>query len=140
MGANSPNCCPGGDYDEVFTTRSATGRAARFRRRGLKGSARNVVDTLTDLGDEEMSLLEVGGGVGEIQLALLEKGAASSAINIDLSPNWEGEAADLLAERGLTDRVTRLTGDFVEEAATLPHADAVFCIGSSVAIRIGRGC
>ena len=72
-----------------------------------------------------MSLLEVGGGVGEIQVALLEKDAASSAINVDLSSNWEGEAADLLAERGLTERVTRLTGDFVERAPSLPHADAV---------------
>ena len=72
-----------------------------------------------------MSLLEVGGGVGEIQVALLEEGAASSAINVDLSSNWEGEAADLLAERGLTERVTRLTGDFVEVAPSLPHADAV---------------
>ena len=72
-----------------------------------------------------MTLLEVGGGVGEIQVALLESGMATSAINIDLSPNWETSAETLLAERGLTDRVTRLNGDFVHEAASLPTAHAL---------------
>lgn len=72
-----------------------------------------------------MSVLEVGGGVGEIHIALLEKRTARSAVNVDLSANWEAEAADLLSERGLTDRVTRITGDFVEEAGSLPNADAV---------------
>ncbi|HUP16124.1 MAG TPA: methyltransferase [Acidimicrobiia bacterium] len=80
---------------------------------------------LTELGPKGMTVLEVGGGVGEIQVALLESGVAASAINIDLSPNWETAAKALLAERGLTDRVTRLTGDFVHEAACLPKADAV---------------
>ena len=72
-----------------------------------------------------MTLLEIGGGAGEIQVALLESGVVASAINIDLSPNWETPAAALLAERGLTDRVTRLNGDFVHVAADLPNADAV---------------
>jgi len=72
-----------------------------------------------------MTLLEVGGGVGEIQVALLESGMAASAINVDLSPNWETAAAALLSERGLADRVKRLNGDFVHEAAGLPTADAV---------------
>jgi magnesium-protoporphyrin O-methyltransferase len=121
----SPNCCPSGDYEEVFTSRNAKGRADRFRRRGLNGSARTIVETLSDLGPDEMSLLEVGGGLGEIQVALLEKGAASSAVNVDLSATWETEAAGLLSERGLTDRVTRITGDFVREAGSLPNADAV---------------
>ena len=72
-----------------------------------------------------MTVLEVGGGVGEIQVALLESGVAASAINVELSPNWEAAAKALLAERSLTDRVTRLNGDFVREAAALPKADAL---------------
>lgn len=72
-----------------------------------------------------MTVLEVGGGVGEIQVALLERGVAARAMNIELSPNWESAARALLTERGLTDRVTRLNGDFVQEAANLPKADAV---------------
>ncbi len=72
-----------------------------------------------------MSLLEVGGGVGDIQIALLENGVVSSAVNVDLSPNWEAAAEKLLAERGLTDKVTRRLGDFVDQAPDLPVADVV---------------
>jgi hypothetical protein len=109
----------------VFTSRAATGLAERFRRRGLRGSARTIVDALTELRPKGMTVLEVGGGVGEIQVALLERGVAASATNIELSPNWETAAQALLSERGLTDQVTRLSGDFVQEAAGLPKADAV---------------
>ena len=72
-----------------------------------------------------MTVLEVGGGLGEIQVALLESGVAATAINIEISTTWEPAARALLAERDLTDRVTRLNGDFVQEAAGLPKADAV---------------
>jgi hypothetical protein len=91
----------------------------------LRGSAATVVDLLTQLGPKGMTVLEVGGGVGEIQVALLESGVAASAVNVELSTNWEAAAKTLLAERGLGDRVTRLNGDFVQEAASLPKADAV---------------
>ena len=72
-----------------------------------------------------MSVLEVGGGIGDIQVALLENGGARFATNVELSPNWEAAAQDLLNERGLTNRVTRRLGDFVDEARDLPMADAV---------------
>ena len=124
-GPEIPTCCNDGDYEEVFTERAATGFANRFRRRGLRGSAETVARLLTELGPKDMTLLEVGGGVGEIQVALLGSGVAASAVNIDLSPNWETAAETLLSERGLTDRVTRLSGDFVHEAVRLPKADAV---------------
>ena len=124
-GAFISDCCQAGDYDEVFTPRAAAKRAARFRRRGLTGSAQIVVATLTRLGPGRMSLLEVGGGVGEIQIALLENGAAGTSINVDLSSNWEAAALDLISERSLRGRVTRITGDFVREASELPKADAV---------------
>ena len=124
-GPEISNCCNGGDYEEVFTSQAATARAKRFRRSGLRGSAATVVELLTEFGPKGMTVLEVGGGVGEIQVALLESGVAASAINIDLSPNWETPAAALLSERGLTGRVTRRNGDFVLEAADLPTADAV---------------
>jgi magnesium-protoporphyrin O-methyltransferase len=119
------SCCSGGDYEEIFTSRAATGVANRFRRRGLRGSAITVVTLLTELGPKGMTVLEVGGGVGEIQVALLESGVAATATNVDLSPNWETAAEALLSERDLTDRLTRLNGDFVQEAANLLKADAV---------------
>lgn len=72
-----------------------------------------------------MSVLEVGGGLGELQVALLESGLASDVINIELATNWEASASELLAERKLSDRARRLQGDFVEVASKLPMVDVV---------------
>ena len=52
-------------------------RAARYRRRGLDRTARRMVDLLTEAGIDGATVLEIGGGVGEIELELLERGAAS---------------------------------------------------------------
>lgn len=72
-----------------------------------------------------MSLMEVGGGAGQIQVALLESGTASAAINVELSKSWEEAARTLLNERGLEGRMKRVVGDFVDQADALPQCDAV---------------
>lgn len=109
----------------MFTARQATGTASRFRREGLQGSALGIVKAISDVVAPGVSVLEVGGGVGDIQVALLEGGVATSAINVELSSNWEDAAAELLAERGLESRVQRITGDFVDIEGSLPNADVV---------------
>ena len=109
----------------MFTSRQARRTAARFRRKGLKGSAMDLVRGIEGAAARGSSVLEVGGGVGQIQVALLQSGVAESAINVELSSSWEGAAAGLLAERRLVDRVQRIQGDFVDRAATLPKADVV---------------
>jgi magnesium-protoporphyrin O-methyltransferase len=65
------------------------------------------------------TVLEVGGGVGAIELDLLAAGA-ERATNVELSGEYEEEAATLLAERGLTERVDRRVADFVDEPVE-PH-------------------
>lgn len=65
------------------------------------------------------TVLEVGGGVGAIELELLSAGA-ERATNVELSGEYEEEAAKLLAERGLADRVDRRVADFVVEPVE-PH-------------------
>ena len=109
----------------MFTSRQARRTAARFRRNGLKGSAGDLVRGIEGAAARGSSVLEVGGGVGQIQVALLESGLAGSATNVELSSSWEGAGTALLAERGLEDRVQRIQGDFVDRAATLPKADVV---------------
>ena len=59
--------------------------AARYRKRGLDKTARRMVDLLAERGVQGSTVLEIGGGVGEIQLELLRRGAAS-ATNLELSP------------------------------------------------------
>jgi magnesium-protoporphyrin O-methyltransferase len=63
-------------------------------------------------------VLEIGGGIGALQLELLEEGAAH-ATNVELSGAYEEAARELFAERD----VERLVGDFVE--LDVPEHDIV---------------
>ena len=119
-----PSCCYGDEYGAIFSDASARRTARRFARKGLSGSARLLADRVTATGIRDASVLEVGGGIGDIHVELLRRGAAT-ATNIELSPGWESAAAEMLAAAGLRDRVDRRIGDVVDAADELGEADVV---------------
>jgi hypothetical protein len=118
------NCCTPSGYRKIFGARTARRDLRKYRRRGLDNAARRIVGFLAGRGVEGDSVLEVGGGVGAIQLELLQAGAAR-ATNVELSPEYEPPAKELLREAGLEERVERRLGDFVQDAAELEPADDV---------------
>src|ERR671926_1294327 len=117
-------CCTPAGYRKVFGERTARRDARKYRRRGLDRAGRHVVGFLTGRGVEGDSVLEVGGGVGAIQLELLKAGA-ERAVDVELSPEYEPVAAELLREARLEGRVERRLGDFVLERETFEPADDV---------------
>jgi len=118
------NCCSPKGYRWVFSERSAQAEARRYRRRGLDATSRRIVDFLRTQGVEGSTVLEVGGGIGGIQIELLKAGAAR-AVSIELTPTYEDAASDLLYEAGLTDRVERRVMDFAQAASQVESADVV---------------
>jgi 16S rRNA G966 N2-methylase RsmD len=117
-------CCDPRGCDRIFGRRFARGRASRYRRRGLDRTARRIVDLLADAGLDGATVLEIGGGVGEIQLELLERGAVS-ATNLELSPAYDADAERLIAEKGLTGRVRRRLLDLAVDPTAVDPADVV---------------
>jgi magnesium-protoporphyrin O-methyltransferase len=109
----------------MFTAREASRTASRFRRKGLRGTASELASAVEKAVRPGGLLLEVGGGAGQIQIALLEEDAAAASLNLELSDNWEAAAVALIEEHGLSDRVERRLGDFVDLATTLPEVEAV---------------
>ena len=108
----------------MFDPRFAQRMAARYRKRGLDKTSRRMVELLSQAGVQDATVLEIGGGVGEIQLELLRRGAAS-ATNLELSPAYDAEAARLLAEAGLADRVHRRLVDIAADPTAVEPADIV---------------
>ena len=98
--------------------------AKRYRKRGLDKTARRMVAYLESRGLNGATVLEVGGGVGEIQIELLERGAAR-AVNLELSSAYDEEAERLLQEHGLAGRVERRLHDIAAEPASVDPADVV---------------
>ena len=119
-----PDCCTPAGYRKLFSERSAEAQAKRYRRRGLDPTTKRVYDVLVARGVEGRTVLEVGGGIGALQIELLKAGAAR-AISVELTPTYEQAAAGLLEEAGLTDRVERRLLDFTEVGDGVPAADLV---------------
>jgi hypothetical protein len=118
------NCCSAKGCDEFFSERVARRDAGRYRRAGIDDSARRVVEFVRGHGIEGSSVLEVGGGVGAIQLELLRAGAAR-AENVELSAAYEPYAAELLQAAGLHGRVERRLLDFAAQGDEVQPADVV---------------
>jgi cyclopropane fatty-acyl-phospholipid synthase-like methyltransferase len=118
------NCCDPRGCDAFFGERFARRVAKRYRARGLDRTARHIVDFLAERGIEGATVLEVGGGVGEIQIELLKRGARR-AVNLELSGAYEREARALLDEAGLGDRVERRMVDIAVAPESVERADAV---------------
>jgi len=108
----------------MFGARFAKRMAAGYRKRGLDETARAIVELVVQAGVQDATVLEIGGGAGEIQLELLKRGAAS-ATNLELSPGYEAEAAALIAEARLTGRVQRRLVDIAADPAAVEQADVV---------------
>ena len=117
-------CSPPRGYTTLFSKRAARWDAKRYRRRGLDETAQEMVQFLRERGVEGGSILEIGGGVGAIQLELLKAGA-EHATNVELSPEYEEAALELVQESGLDGRVERRLGDVVQEPDLAGPADAV---------------
>ena len=118
------SCCDPRGCDRFFGERFARRVAKRYRKRGLDKTARRIVGYLEARGLEGATVLEVGGGVGEIQIELLRRGARRG-VNLELSAAYEGEAQRLLAQAGLAGRVERRLVDIAVAPGEVEPADAV---------------
>ena len=117
-------CCDPAGYDAVFDARFARRRAARYRARGLDRAARALVDLLDQDGVRGATVLEIGGGVGEVQLELLRRGAVA-ATGLELSPAYDDEASALIAEAGVAGQVRRRRVDIAADPAAVEPVDVV---------------
>jgi 2-polyprenyl-3-methyl-5-hydroxy-6-metoxy-1,4-benzoquinol methylase len=117
-------CCPSRDYHRFFNQRFARRLANRYRKRGLDQTARTMVEFLREVGLEGASVLEIGGGVGEIQVELLQAGAAR-AQNLELSPAYEQQARMLAEQAGVQGRLDWRIHDLAEDPGAVAPADLV---------------
>jgi Methyltransferase domain len=108
----------------MFSEKSAQAEVKRYRRKGLDSLSRRIAELLKERGVEGRTMLEVGGGIGAIEIELLRAGA-TRAVNVELTPTYEEAAGELLRETGLADRVERRVMDFVETGEDVEAADYV---------------
>src|SRR5215203_3099453 len=118
------NCCDPRGCDRFFGKHFARRVARRYRKHGLGKTEQAMVEFLESADLAGATVLEVGGGVGELHVELLKRGA-ERAVNLELSPAYDGEARRLLAEARLEGRVERRIHDIAVAPEAVERADVV---------------
>jgi hypothetical protein len=117
-------CCTPAGYRTIFGPKAVERDARRYRRKGLTGSAGWLLQALTSDVVHKRSVLEVGGGIGSLQIELLKAGAAH-ATNVEIIDSYEDTARALITEDGLDGRVERYIADYAQHPDESPAADIV---------------
>jgi 2-polyprenyl-3-methyl-5-hydroxy-6-metoxy-1,4-benzoquinol methylase len=117
-------CCQCQALEHLFDPREAQRELRQYRRRGPSKTTRLLVDAIKAQGIDGLTLLDIGGGIGAIQLGLLQAGA-SHATDVDASSAYLAAAREESEREGFAERATYLHGNFVEIAERVPPADIV---------------
>jgi len=96
----------------------------RYRKEGAAGTTRQLISAISRQKIEGMTLLDIGGGVGGIQHALLSGGVVQ-ATYVDASSAYVKAAREEASQRGMDERINFMQGDFVDLAEEIPSADIV---------------
>jgi magnesium-protoporphyrin O-methyltransferase len=107
-----------------FDTERVTNELNQYRLHGMAKTTRLLVEALRAQGVDNMSLLDIGGGVGAIAHALLQAGARQ-ATDVDASTAYLAAAREEASRRGLEDRMSFQYGDFVALSPALSATDIV---------------
>lgn len=107
-----------------FDNKKAAKELLQYRNNGPLKKTQMLIDALVAEGVSEMTLLDIGGGIGAIQHELLKAGA-SSCINVEASKSYVEVVKGEAENQGHADRIRHLHGNFVDLAGDLPQCDIV---------------
>jgi Methyltransferase domain len=119
------SCGVATDRLDIFDEKAARRALRRYLENGLGGSdAVQIAAWAEEGGLDGISVVEVGGGIGQIQADLLRRGAATGRI-VELVPEYEGPAGELAAAAAVADRSSFEIADLLAEPGTVEPADVV---------------
>lgn len=120
------SCCeaPTPAWAGQFDHKTAIRDLRDYQRHGPAPTTRALIDALRSRGVEQSTLLDIGGGIGAIQLELLKAGART-ATSVDASVAYQQSARSEADRRGVGAQITFRLGDFVDLAPQVPPADIV---------------
>lgn len=117
-------CCARHGQEEFFGEKTAAKDAQKYRRRGPDPMVLSLARRAGTRGVDGASVLEIGGGVGQVALELLKAGAASAEV-VELLPDYEPFVRELAAEASVGDRMSFRTADLVADPAAVAPVDLV---------------
>ncbi|NNE36429.1 MAG: class I SAM-dependent methyltransferase [Rhodothermales bacterium] len=134
------NQCIG--VEEEFDATVAKRQLKRYVRRGPKRTTEWLIRAILDRKLAEPSLLDIGGGVGEIQHEIAESGSGA-VTSVDASSAYLDQSRLEAERRGYRDRATYVFASFTDvhedvSAADVVTLDRVICCFDNVEDLVGR--
>jgi magnesium-protoporphyrin O-methyltransferase len=108
----------------MFTPRQARKSLEKLRKKGIGDLERDMLAAASARGLDGARVLEIGGGIGALQVELLGAGAESGEV-VEVVGSYEPYARELASERGLEGRTSFRVADVVEEPQAVAPADIV---------------
>ncbi len=118
------DCCQCRGIEEQFNRAEAARKLREYRRSGPARSTRLLLDALMREPVAGLTLLDIGGGIGAIQHALLKAGAMH-ATDVEASTAYLAAAREEAARQGHAEQISYQYGNYVDLADTIPAADIV---------------
>jgi len=118
------NCSHCQGLDELFSAEYVAGEVKRYRKHGPEKTTRMLTDALKKQGLQELTLLDIGGGVGAIQYEMLNAGV-KSATDIEASAAYLAAAKAESEKGGYSERISYQQGNFVDLVENIQPADIV---------------
>lgn len=110
--------------ERFFNRRMAERELKAYRERGPDTTTRLLLEALRAEGVAGQTLLDIGGGIGVIQLELLEAGV-TTATDVDASSAYLAVARSEAERDQLAERVAYQHGDFVDLAPNVAPSGIV---------------
>jgi hypothetical protein len=118
-------CCGFGDpADQHFNSEKVEQELRKYRRRGPGVTTRKLRDGLVAAGVTRGTVLDVGGGLGALSLALLDTGMNRASV-VDASSAYLAAASEEAARRKRSACIPFVHGDFLTVARDLGAAAVV---------------
>jgi len=120
-----PCSCCASDRLDIFDERAARRALRRYLANGLGGTdALQIAAWAEEGGLDGASVVEVGGGIGQIQADLLRRGAATGRV-VELVAEYEAPAAELVEAASVAERSSFQLADLLSEPEAVEEADVV---------------
>jgi magnesium-protoporphyrin O-methyltransferase len=118
------SCCRAGSCERFFKPSVARRSLETYQKKGLDQLERNLVSHIATDARTAARVLEIGGGIGRIQVELLEAGAEQGEV-VELVGAYEPYASELAREKGVEGRTTFRVVDILERPDAVEPADIV---------------
>ena len=115
------SCCQCQGIENMFDKKAAKRELKRYLKKGPTKTTKILLDEINKIGVEGLTFLDIGGGIGAIQNALINSGAIKG-ISVEASSAY----IDLIKDEiGLNKKIVYTNGDFTKIASSLDAADIV---------------